>query len=107
MDRHIVPAIIFEVPVAAEHQEGQAFVGVVAAAHDIADRGDLSGNIVVADPFEVHQIIMHRAVSGIVDQIVDRSEENTSELQSLMRYTSAVFCSKKINYLTVYITKAL
>src|SRR3546814_15296615 len=23
------------------------------------------------DPFEVHQIIMHRAVSGVIDQIVD------------------------------------
>src|SRR3546814_19569119 len=28
-------------------------------------------DIVVPDPFEVHQVVVHRAVPGIVDQIVD------------------------------------
>src|SRR3546814_8960493 len=32
---------------------------------------------------------------GGADVIVDRSEEHTSELQSLMRISSAVFCLKK------------
>src|SRR3546814_8422528 len=31
-----------------------------------------------------------------------RSEENTSELQSLMRISYAVFCLQKINYSTIY-----
>src|SRR3546814_3891345 len=34
----------------------------------------------------------HRMNAGV---IVDRSEEHTSELQSLMRISSAVFCLKK------------
>src|SRR3546814_220638 len=34
-------------------------------------------------------------VTGIVAIIVDRSEEHTSELQSLMRISYAVFCLKK------------
>src|SRR3546814_1433490 len=31
----------------------------------------------------------------VVDQFIDRSEEHTSELQSLMRISYAVFCLKK------------
>src|SRR3546814_7144140 len=34
-----------------------------------------------------------------------RSEEHTSELQSLMRISYAVFCLKKKIYITVYITE--
>src|SRR3546814_10685688 len=32
---------------------------------------------------------------GAIDMVVDRSEEHTSELQSLMRISYAVFCLKK------------
>src|SRR3546814_9671790 len=40
----------------------------------------------------------HEAKDG--DQVVmDRSEEHTSELQSLMRISYAVFCLKKKNYI--------
>src|SRR3546814_5743628 len=35
---------------------------------------------------------------GRDDQEADRSEEHTSELQSLMRISYAVFCLKKKNY---------
>src|SRR3546814_4137907 len=35
------------------------------------------------------------AVAGIAPHIEDRSEEHTSELQSLMRISYAVFCLKK------------
>src|SRR3546814_7858943 len=34
-----------------------------------------------------------------IDAIIDRSEEHTSELQSLMRISYAVFCLKKKNNL--------
>src|SRR3546814_8439630 len=34
---------------------------------------------------------------GVSDDIAKRSEEHTSELQSLMRISSAVFCLKKKN----------
>src|SRR3546814_7411435 len=36
--------------------------------------------------------------SDMKDGIIDRSEEHTSELQSLMRTSYAVFCSKKKIY---------
>src|SRR3546814_2556147 len=37
----------------------------------------------------------HRRGHGEQDQAADRSEEHTSELQSLMRISYAVFCLKK------------
>src|SRR3546814_4701438 len=40
-------------------------------------------------------VVRHPAVSGLLDE--DRSEEHTSELQSLMRISYAVFCLKKKN----------
>src|SRR3546814_14444824 len=42
-------------------------------------------------PEEVH----HRAVGAVPDRWTLRSEEHTSELQSLMRISYAVFCLKK------------
>src|SRR3546814_1008727 len=35
---------------------------------------------------------------SLLEQIIYRSEEHTSELQSLMRISYAVFCLKKKNY---------
>src|SRR3546814_5027395 len=40
----------------------------------------------------VHQMLSH---SGTIVGLADRSEEHTSELQSLMRISYAVFCLKK------------
>src|SRR3546814_7430245 len=42
--------------------------------------------------FQVLQVVAQR---GPLDRILDRSEEHTSELQSLMRISYAVFCLKK------------
>src|SRR3546814_7991847 len=39
----------------------------------------------------------HDIDAGMVDAIIARSEEHTSELQSLMRISYAVFCLKKKN----------
>src|SRR3546814_2551503 len=39
--------------------------------------------------------LMCRATKAIKDAVPDRSEEHTSELQSLMRNSYAVFCLKK------------
>src|SRR3546814_5545087 len=36
-----------------------------------------------------------RQLAGLIDQWKNRSEEHTSELQSLMRISYAVFCLKK------------
>src|SRR3546814_9681317 len=42
------------------------------------------------------------SLSGLLDSVGGRSEEHTSELQSLMRISYAVFCLKKNKINTVY-----
>src|SRR3546814_6566473 len=49
----------------------------------------------VAEPFAVLQVAAELAVQRRFRQIGDRSEEHTSELQSLMRISYAVFCLTK------------
>src|SRR3546814_5838118 len=44
-------------------------------------------------PVAVVEVVLRQ-----VAQVVDRSEEHTSELQSLMRISYAVFCLKKKNH---------
>src|SRR3546814_2445763 len=51
-------------------------------------------------PEEPHELVQVVAVHGppergVLRQLVPRSEEHTSELQSLMRISYAVFCLKK------------
>src|SRR3546814_4345744 len=46
------------------------------------------------------QEIVDGAGSALVRDVADRSEEHTSELQSLMRISYAVFCLKKKNKTT-------
>src|SRR3546814_5872462 len=48
-----------------------------------------------AQPPAVVQIIDHLADSDVADRTHKRSEEHTSELQSLMRISYAVFCLQK------------
>src|SRR3546814_5382634 len=56
----------------------------------------------VADmPEEMRQIFLAHALDGL------RSEEQTSELQSLMRISYAVFCLKKKNQTYTYNTTAI
>src|SRR3546814_7156850 len=43
----------------------------------------------------VPEIFMYSSNIGTVHMVMDRSEEHTSELQSLMRISYAVFCLKK------------
>src|SRR3546814_2735844 len=43
--------------------------------------------------------------AGEVDEFLQRSEEHTSELQSLMRISYAVFCLKKKKTITIHHTK--
>src|SRR3546814_4701203 len=46
---------------------------------------------------ELHRLAgaFEESVQGVVDTVLTRSEEHTSELQSLMRISYAVFCLKK------------
>src|SRR3546814_8736942 len=68
-------------------------------------RSELLSDLVVVfggdlDPFDRWHVLAHRfrdSDDRLVDglRIEDRSEEHTSELQSLMRISYAVFCLKK------------
>src|SRR3546814_9681432 len=60
------------------------FLGIALGAHQLPDRDDSA----------VHDA-EGRAFGRVED--LDRSEEHTSELQSLMRISYAVFCLKKTN----------
>src|SRR3546814_5489869 len=53
----------------------------------------------IGDAGQILQAVAHVAVGvvGDLDRRVPRSEEHTSELQSLMRISYAVFCLKKKN----------
>src|SRR3546814_5291965 len=49
--------------------------------------------------------ILYLAVAVPPEHIVERSEEHTSELQSLMRISYAVFCLKKKTTISTFIYK--
>src|SRR3546814_1084786 len=50
----------------------------------------------------LHADSRHEWITSPIPSL-NRSEEHTSELQSLMRISYAVFCLKKKNYLTQYV----
>src|SRR3546814_4789048 len=58
---------------------------------DLVDEGDLGGEEGVGGVFDQLRCLQR----GEHDRLLDRSEEHTSELQSLMRISYAVFCLKK------------
>src|SRR3546814_9130899 len=60
----------------------------------------LLANLLIPAPGIHHEGIVHRHAGDGVDAL--RSEEHTSELQSLMRISYAVFCLKKKNDTTTY-----
>src|SRR3546814_2571863 len=59
----------------------------------VVQRPAAAGNLVVGQP----QAVMAALGLGLVQPACERSEEHTSELQSLMRISYAVFCLKKKN----------
>src|SRR3546814_9085744 len=52
------------------------------------------------DPFDIVDVVQR--VGGQHDEVRERSEEHTSELQSLMRHSYAVFCLKKNKHINYY-----
>src|SRR3546814_1725333 len=76
----------------------------VCARNDVGKAGPLQG----AENCAADETAMTRHIDFVVDTHCetrlrvdlnsDRSEEHTSELQSLMRISYAVFCLKKKNY---------
>src|SRR3546814_1756461 len=75
----------------AEPRADEVLVRVVGAGMchtDVIPRGEVS--------FSPPPIITGHEGAGVVEAVgADRSEEHTSELQSLMRISYAVFCLKK------------
>src|SRR3546814_4811955 len=66
--------------------------------------GNLDGEIVTQVSFNgINQDPIGAMKNGMFSQFIGlpRSEEHTSELQSLMRLSSAVFCLTKKNTLTI------
>src|SRR3546814_10255514 len=58
--------------------------------------------------FQNFQLFPHQtALGNVMEGLVTRSEEHTSELQSLMRISYAVFCLKKTTYMQSQPTKEL
>src|SRR3546814_1641570 len=70
------------------HAAGKALAIKLLAARDLYLRLDRQ-RVDDADPDAV------KATGGRISLAVERSEEHTSELQSLMRISYAVFCLKK------------
>src|SRR3546814_11805100 len=62
------------------------------AAADAAPQVQAVGRLAAVAP---EQPVQQAAARRIDERVVDRSEEHTSELQSLMRISYAVFCLKK------------
>src|SRR3546814_7552050 len=67
-----------------------------------------AGSVMIAVPLRLHQfhVLIHHKLDGIWRSYIGlskfgkfRSEEHTSELQSLMRISYAVFCLKKKKYI--------
>src|SRR3546814_8984064 len=78
-------------------QVGVGDVGAVAVVDDHVVAEDEPGTAHLAEqPLDEHQV-RHRGprLPGEVVALAARSEEHTSELQSLMRISYAVFCLKK------------
>src|SRR3546814_10289163 len=72
-------------------------VAVHALGRDISDLGQLGDLLdsIYEREYKFPGSYMCRALGGLDTAIWDRSEEHTSELQSLMRISYAVFCLKK------------
>src|SRR3546814_5992014 len=82
------------------HRLGQVAEDRVGACQDVADAADGAG---VLDP---HVQVAERDQVDAHAFAQLRSEEHTSELQSLMRISYAVFCLKKKNKIKTQLKRA-
>src|SRR3546814_9814606 len=88
-----------EVPVALEFN-GLAYAVMMATPSDLEDfvRGFALTEGLARHVSEIGEIALTETDKGHIARAnIDRSEEHTSELQSLMRNSHAVFCLKKKN----------
>src|SRR3546814_1389862 len=81
--------------VAVETGAGLEIPAIAAVALEGAERHDGIG-VAAGAAIPVHRLAVRGVFENAADAIpVERSEEHTSELQSLMRISYAVFCLKK------------
>src|SRR3546814_5496233 len=87
-DVYVVPGLIGLI---------QLFNGMQNSLSMVYDREMGSMRVLLATPLPRGFLLLARMLSGTVVSIIQvyRSEEHTSELQSLMRISYAVFCLKK------------
>src|SRR3546814_1367634 len=62
---------------------------------DFRGAGGVAGDMAGKGVHILHQLRLAAGRRGAADALAQRSEEHTSELQSLMRISYAVFCLKK------------
>src|SRR3546814_5259963 len=101
---------LFRSPIIADDYDARAVkFGEEIANLPPEDRARLIQELIRQDPGALHSwlemdIIDRMQNEGLISQ---RSEEHTSELQSLMRISYAVFCLKKKNKLDTHYTTHL
>src|SRR3546814_2538738 len=99
-DRGFAPEAI--APGCAERAEGQDLHGGLLARHALLAPGAVDHGHAAAAELVVERPVAEEATGQVVAdgiqrgaRLAVRSEEHTSELQSLMRISYAVFCLKK------------
>src|SRR3546814_10037547 len=85
----------FERPLPCDLRVLRAVVGALVAVEAVAGRVDVDLDLGMRLPHGVHVAHRNALVRFAEVQHHRRSEEHTSELQSLMRISYAVFCLKK------------
>src|SRR3546814_7398748 len=92
MDRTIYSV---ELPKRPGVEKFDTFMGMDVIAQLDGEKHDRLRRL-LSQPFSPGAVqALHGAIENHVDDLIDRSEEHTSELQSLMRISYAVFCLKK------------
>src|SRR3546814_3355171 len=86
----------FETVLAAD-TERAALLAESETCHDPDRLGDIHDRLIAIDAYSAPARAGRILVGLGFDEEMQRSEEHTSELQSLMRISYAVFCLKKTN----------
>src|SRR3546814_3003807 len=81
----------------------ESFMGILVKKWGNSAAIRIPSGLMVAAALDIGQEVEVREEGGrlIIEPVLKRSEEHTSELQSLMRISYAVFCLKKKNTVTI------